>query len=346
MKQPFVKPTAAQITRWIESNATNHSLRHSQTRGDIYLIDNPGIIGDSGLHIGISPDQGWVKDYRPHMSRYCGSFLRFVSTIRNCSIQDAIKEVCGGDANLKGLLAEARKRMRRQEPEPEETEVVIDDDIKLPPGLLSITDKSTPKAWEFATGYLKKRAVSLEEAARLKVMYNGTMLCFPYIEYGELVYWQARTLMGKQYIFPDATATRSAEDFLHGFDFIEPQTQIILVESIFNEIVCGEGTMATGGATLKHKQYRRIRNVLEPSKTILAPDNDDAGIASLKHNYNLLRQSSKDIYYCLPPNRGEDWNDMAQREDRLNHMSVVRDYIETHNKPLNISTLMKLTIKL
>lgn len=356
MRLPYVKPTAIQIKSWLKANAPNHHVRHSKSRGEIYLIDNPTIPGDSGHHVGISPEQGWVRDFRPQYSDYSTSFLRFVAKVRNFSIQDAINEVCGKDANLKALLAEARLRQTQKDEAPEEE--VVDERITLPTGLLPITDRSLKRAWEFVTGYLAKRTVTIEEAEKYKLYYNATMLCFPYIEYGELVYWQARQIVNKQFLFPPNSGGKSAGDFLHGFDNAEPCTQVILAESIFNEIVLGEGAMATGGAILKKNQYKKLK-VLRPSKIILAPDNDPrtksasnemaskpgAGLASLRDNFYMLRRTFGDIlYYALPPKEFKDWNDMAQARDRLNNLNIVRDWVENNHKKLTESALQGLLI--
>lgn len=340
MPTPFFKPSAPQIVRWIEVNIPNHSVRKSGKRGDIYLVDNPTIPGDSGQHIGICPAEGWVHDFRPHMAKYSGSFLKFVMNIRSCSFQEAIKEVCGQGVNIRSILA-----ARRVEQPQEETDEIVSD-ITLPDYFFPLTSDTLPIAKAVALSYLKSRQLSEEEANKYKVHYSSIAVLFPYIEYGELVYWQSRELINKKYMFPVDSGGKSVEDFLHGFDFVEPNTEIILVESIFNEVVIGEGALATGGAALKHKQFRRIRNVLLPNRIILAPDNDDAGITSLERNFKILNQSFRNkIWYCIPPNPHKDWNDMAKALDRLNNRSVIRDYIEQHAKQLDLAQLMKITLK-
>jgi hypothetical protein len=345
--KPFVKPTEKQILRWIESNVDHYKVRNSKKRGAIYLINNPDIPGDSGFHLGISPSQGWVKDFRPHYANYNGTFLSYVAKIRNFSFNDAIKEVCGNDSNLKILMREALRSLKDKEKEEvyKEPEIIIEERFRMPPEMLPISNSKKKMAWNSATNYLTSRMVSQEEAERYNVHYSSTALAFPYIEYDHMVYWQARDLLNKTFMFPEADPEgKSAEDFLYGFDNIEPRTPIILVEAIFCKLVISDNTLATGGAALHEKQFRRLR-ALMPSEIILAPDNDEAGILSLKNNFDMLSQLfSGNLYYCLPPKKCKDWNEVAKKINRLKHKDALINYINKNKKLLTRAEVNKLTI--
>lgn len=348
-KKPFIKPSERQIIDWIEKNITNYKVRGSSNHGDIYTMPNPAAVGSGGYKLGISPSKGWVRDFRPQYERFNGSFISFVAKYRNCSIHEAIKEVCGSSTSAQSLVEYAIQALnRRREDAEDEYEPVEEERLSLPGGLLPITDKSKPKAWKIASNYLKSRHISLDVAEKHDIRYSAAMLCFPYYEYGSIVYWQARHIRNKFFEFPKGVeGGKTVEDFLHGFDFVEPGTDIILVESFFNEAVIGDGAMSTGGAALKNRQFRKIKTLF-PNKIILAPDIDEAGIKSLRHNYEILSPTlGKKLYYCLPPRKylkddENDWNDVAKNVNHLENPEFIRKYIEENAKPLDLRILMRL----
>ncbi|CAK0743469.1 hypothetical protein CCP1ISM_1770001 [Azospirillaceae bacterium] len=135
-----------------------------------------------------------------------------------------------------------------------------------------------------------------------------------------LVFWQMRSLISKVFKFPDEDLTnKKAGDFIYGFDDIEPCSEVIVVESIFNSLSIESNAVATGGASLKDGQLKLLK-ALNPKSIILAPDRDEAGIKSIQKDYfalNKMRSGDlfKDIYYAIPPIEvakagKKDWNDM------------------------------------
>ncbi len=353
-KQPFISPSEKQIIKWIEKNISHFKIRRTPTHGDIYMMPNPAAIGSGGYKLGISPSKGWVKDVRPQYKTYTGSFLSFVSKYRRCSFHDAITEVCGSNVGTRSLVEYAIDQLnKRRETAKEEYEPVEEERLALPPGLVPITDKTKPRAWAVATNYLASRHISLETATKYDIRYSSSLLCFPYYEYGSIVYWQTRQIINKKFDFPKGiVGGKTVDDYLHGFDFAEPGTTIILVESFFNEAVIGDGAMSTGGAALKKRQFGKIKTLF-PGKIILAPDLDDAGVKSLRANYEILAPHYRDLlYYCLPPKQHlnlekeeNDWNDMAKNINHLANPEFIKSYIEENCRPLNLRNLMRLTVK-
>lgn len=351
--KPFIKPSERQIIKWIEKNIPHYKIRNTGKHGDVYTMPNPAAPGSGGYKLGISPSAGWVKDVRPQNKKYNGSFLSFIAKYRNCSFHDAIKEVCGANVGSKSLIEYAVDQLnKRRADAAEEYEPVEEERLALPLGLAKITDKSKPKAWSIATRYLESRQISLEVAEKYDIRYSASTLCFPYYEYGSIVYWQTRNIINKIFEFPKGVeGGKTVEDFLHGFDFAEPGTTIFLVESFFNEAVIGDGAMSTGGAALKKRQFNKIKTLF-PGKIILAPDLDKAGIQSLRTNHEILAPHfEKQLFYCLPPKsyldlskEENDWNDIAKNIKHIENPELIRTYIEENAKPLNLRNLMKLTI--
>lgn len=333
-----IKPRPNQIKDWIESRFT-YKVRKSSKRGEIYLIDSPFIPGDSGFHVGISIQEGWVRDFRPqYESLHRKSFIGFVADVDGISYIDAIKQIAGDDA--KTMLEEAKRSLLKDKEE-EQPEVIKSN--TLPPGLSRITDISAkekhPKTWSMVVSYLNNRGITLDEINKYNILYDPTSIVFCYYEYGQEVYWQRRDLINKIFQFPP-----TLNEYLWGFDDIEPHGTLYLVESIFNASSIGPGAGATGGAILKERQLRLIR-ALQPSKIVLAPDNDPAGIASIRKEYYQLVPYFKDrLYYSLPPN-GKDWNDLAKDMDRLHNKNVVRNWLDANTKLLTQLEMFKLTMK-
>jgi hypothetical protein len=332
-----VRPRPEQVRSWVESRFT-YKVRRSAKRGEIYLIDSPFVPGDSGFHVGVSIDEAWVRDFRPQYENlHRKSFLGFVADVEGISYTDAVKLIMGDDA--KAMLAAAKRDLLRDKEEPEE-EIVRTN--ALPPGLTRLADveakEKHPKTWQLAMGYLNSRGITADEAYKYNVLYDPTSIVFCYYEYGQEVYWQRRHFINKIFEFPP-----TLNEFLWGFDDIEPRGILYLVESIFNASSIGPGAGATGGATLKERQLRLIR-MLQPSKIVLAPDNDDAGIASLRKEYYQLDPYFKDrLFYCLPP-KDKDWNDLAKEMNRLQNKNVVRDWLDKNTKPLTKLAMIKLTM--
>lgn len=341
-KKSWFNPKKEQIESWIESNFPDYKTRNSKKRGLIYLVDNPTIPGDSGYHIGISAEQGWVNDYRPQYRLKC-SFIKFVSIVNNSSYHDAIKEICGKDTDIKAIF----RKFNIKEDESAVNEIE-EQKFEMPSGLtlLSKGDKDS-MMYKMALGYLNKRQVSLEEAISSKVMYGVDQICFPYIEFDEIVYYQIRQISQKRFEFPDEAETgRAKTDYVWGFDNIEPYSRLYVFESIYNSYMVYPFGIAMGGATLDGRQLKKIK-ALNPSEIVLCGDRDMAGISGIIKNYNVLRKDFRNIFYCVPPKSLknepiDDFNKMGKVANRLNNKDVVIDYIDEAMVKLDMMQIIKL----
>ena len=298
------QPSPAQIEAWV----AKHFKYKRRKNGEELDLGNP-IDHDSGVHLGINTKKGVCHDWRPGHHGADGSFLKFVSKYRGISYHEAIREVCGTEIDLRKLL--------RTE---ESTSEVPSPQIQLPNGTMLFSDVAVGgKFRQIALNYLISRGVTEELAKQKNLMFTVGEIVFPYYEYGELVYWQSRSVLSKSFNFPPNT---SKADFLFGFDDVEPCTEIIVCESIFNALSLGENAVATGGASFSNTglQVKKIK-ALGPQRVILAPDNDDAGLKSLFDNFFILEPHfSGKIWYSLPTKLNpsgslaakdtKDWNDV------------------------------------
>jgi len=303
------------ILAWIERNFDGYKIRKG---GEEIVMANPW--GDSGKHFNISlvkrkskkskRKDFWVHDWRPGHREFDGSFIRFVQRFKGCSFVDALKDVCGRGIDPRAYLRRSKESQEKAPEIPEESE------IELPPGARLIRDVQDTAAYKFATNYLASRCISLDEATQYYIHYDSVSIIFPYVEFGIIVYWQSRSMVGKTFEFPSETVGVTKSEFLYGFDQAEPREPLILCEAIIDAINLGPGTVAMGGADLKNKQLRKIK-ILNPSEIILAADNDQpdeqgnkAGASSIRCNYNILKPYFQNIYFCMPPDPHKDWNDM------------------------------------
>lgn len=322
-KKKYVQPTPDQMEIWLKRYGIEYKSLPNQFR-----VCNPD--GDTNYSMEVSKDKALVHDFRVSHSQYDGTFLGFVSKYKSINIREAIEDVCGNK-----IFYESNNKIEDKNEEEEEKL------IELPSGSISLRDKDKSKLWRFNMRYLvNERGLSEEVVYRANIHYLGTQIVVPYYEFGMLVFYQSRRQMDKIFNFPSTQETnKKAGDFLYGFDDTEPCSDINLVESIFNALSIGSGTMATGGASLKEGQIKLLLS-LNPKSITLAPDNDSAGIKSLIKDYMSLRKNVDDIYYCLPPyNKNkddqEDWNDLKK-------MNIdVAEYINVKKCKISMKTIFQ-----
>lgn len=298
----IVIPTDSQIESWL----LHHGIEYKD-KGNQFRVCNPD--GDTKYCMSISKDKALVHDFRPNHQQYDGTFISFVSSYKSISIREAITEICGD------------KPYTKQIKEEDQEEYDIEHDIELPSGSKPFRDVVDSKLYRLNLGYLiNERGLDKDVIMKANIHYLGTEIIVPYYQFGILVFYQSRRQMDKVFNFPKSSE-RKAGDFLYGFDNVEPSSEVIVVESIFNALSMRENSVATGGASLKDGQLRLLK-ALNPHTITLAADNDEAGRESVCKNYNLIRKQAKedlfkDIYFCLPPfskneNDQMDWNDMKQ----------------------------------
>lgn len=308
------------IIEFIEKHF-DYKLRKNGTR---YRINNP-LVYDDGYHLEIGVNDGTCHDwrgdswtgYKKDGSKYKCTFIRLVQLYLNCSYFNAIKEVLGKGIDPKQYL-NGNKQLEIVKPEI---------DIKF------------PQTHKFGTGgkleaivknwLVKTRHLSDDLISKYDISYYGMVVVWPYYEFGELVYWQSRSITDKIFNFPPESAGVTKGQFLYGFDFVEPATYILITEAIIDAISVNDQCVATGGAALTVDQVKKIKLLGPKDGVILVPDNDVFGMQSILSNAKLLEPYYK-VYYCIPPrNIGKDWNDVLK--SGINP----RDYIEDNVKYLS-----------
>jgi hypothetical protein len=302
--------------------------------------------GDSGKHFNVSLVEKeihgrrgfWVHDWRPGHQDHDGSFLRFVMAYKKISYIDALRDVCGANVDVREYL---RRHETKTDKEDTPEEVVV----ALPKGAKRISERSDSLARLAAMNYLSSRCIDDDTSKQYFLHYDSTSIIFPYLEYGMLVYWQSRSLLGKVFEFPPESIGVTKSEFLYGFDYVEPNEPLIVCEAIIDSINIGPGAVAFGGSRLSTKQVRKIK-ALNPSCIILAADNDKpdkhgnrAGIMSILKNYELLKHYFRRIYYAMPFDPFKDWNDMAVAG------ANVRSFIDDSIKSMDLKTIISLKRK-
>jgi DNA primase len=334
-----IKIKPEQIERWVKRNFPEAKLRGRKQ----ISINNP-FNGDSGNHFWISLQANRTKrhdrqDYYAHDWRnnsYNMSFLTFVKRYLNVSYFEAIRDVTqSSKSNLRELL---RSRKKQEEIEEENQ---IEEQVELPVTSKPFKEEDT-KISKMALRYLKSRGISKEQAIGFNLYYTPTSIVFPYIEYGVMVYWQERSLVGKSFDFPSEEKTGlNKSDYLFNFDNVEqPDSTVIIVESIINAINVGEGCVATGGAAVSDnsKQLDKICG-FEPRQVIFAPDYDGAGLRSALNNYLLLKKRiGAQFGLVLPYEKGLDWNDIEMKDGE----GSARKYVFSNTMKFDLRYLMRI----
>lgn len=322
--------TGEMILSWVRRNFADFKIRKN---GQEIVMPNPW--GDSGAHFNISlvekelkkrKKKGyWVHDWRPGHQQHDGSFLRFVQDYKGISFHEAVKEVSGGKVDPRLFLKKTEEEPEEEEEGPEE---II---VELPEGARPFSEGKGTKAHEIALNYLNSRCITLEEALQHFIHYDSTSIIFPYVEFGMVVYWMRRSLIGKEFQYPPETIGVTKSEFLYNFDQVEPGSPVIAMEAIIDAISVGYGSVAYGGANLDPKQVKKIR-MLNPSAVILAGDNDKPdehgikpGIEAVWYNYEMLRPFFK-VLFAIPDDPHKDWNDV--RVAGLDPRQMIKDKMQ------------------
>jgi DNA primase len=295
----------------IESWVARHFEYRRRKGGQELKICNP-FDGDTNYKFNINTLKGVCHDWRPGHQRFDGPFLRFVQKWKNITFYEALQDVCGQGVDLRSILQPKLKDIK------EEEEVQIEPDVSLPEEAKSFRDPGESKLKQIALTYLNSRGINSETAAKYDLHYGVDRIYFPYYEYGVQVYWQARLIHTKMFDFPalEKTGGVGKENYLYGFDTCEPSQPVFIVESIIDAITLGDGTVATGGASMQKVQCRKVR-AIGPSVIVLAPDRDYEGIMSIQKNAELLESvQDTEVKFVIPPEPYKDWNEMRDSKPR------------------------------
>lgn len=335
----MIKPTPEQTIRYVESNFPDHKTRKG---GSEILINNP-FSYDTGYNFNINVDKSICHCWHGDEWAEGGpkTFLRLVQMYEGCSFPQAVKIVCGKNADITAIYAKISKSKKKKEDERQY-------DIKLPLG-------STPLANDISKNaailklWLASRGITEQMIDRYNLHSNATSVVWPYYEYESLVHWQERDRLNKRFGFPDGSKKGM---YLYGFDMVEPNDIVIITEAIFDSMVLGGQVMASGGAILTSAQVRKIR-ALNPTDIILAPDNDSAGVNSLAENYNLLKPYFNSILYSIPPaikykskdgktKTTKDWNELG--ENKMIKWDKLRGLLDKGIKKLTDEEAIKIMV--
>ena len=288
--------------------------------GTVLCIDNP-LVRDTGKHLGINIEDGWIHDWRsdnwvgysPSGAPNKRSFLKFVQLYKNCSFSEALLDVLGSRADANTILTQYKRQNAK--------EIKGSGSLSLPNGTQRLVSSTESQAMAAVLRWLLGRGINNEMVKKHNIMHCGLEAVWPYYEYDDnIVYWQSRSILQKRYLFPDESVGVTKGQFLYGFNQIEPASYVIITEAIFGAMTLDEQCLAVGGAQLTPQQVAKIRLLNPKQGIILAPDNDTAGISSILFNSSLLGSTGYKIFYSLPPRLGyqknnveywtKDWNEL------------------------------------
>jgi len=298
---------------------------------------NPFIPGDTKYKFNISlverenrhgTKNYWVHDWRPDCQEWDGSFIKMVMKYKGFSYFEAIKDVCGEDLSFTLFTP------KEEEEKAPEVEIVV----QPPSDATSFREKQGNMLRDIALRYLSKRCISEETAIKHSLSYTASAVVFPYFEYGMLVYWQLREILSKRFLFPSSDIGCTKDQFLYGFDQIEPGDSVYITESIIDSLTIGDSAVAFGGDSFSSTQLRKLRS-LSPGRVIIAPDRDDAGKALVKKFFFLARDFFPDLHMILPPTDFKDWNEL----DQSLGLGASRDYVENHSIRLTPPAIFNLS---
>lgn len=342
-------PSPRQIEAWVRNRFDYVGERVSGTKGRMLLVANPLDPEDRAKKLAIFPEGAFVKDWRPDFNSVNGGFVRFVAMVQGTTWKQAYEEITGETLTTDQIMEAARQDLRSKPGAPPRArEVKID--IDLPKGFIPFKDRVHDVVYDRAVAYLARRQVSEEEAARRGWLYSAISICFPFYEFGEIVYWQTRNIYTKEYNFPESI---DGQVYWYGLDTVEPLGDVITTEGVLDgAVISGDGILSSGTAAFSETQVRKLCSK-QPGRIILAPDNDPAGWASLTQNFRAIDKTNafhsametrRRVLFSLPPCK--DWNMFAQTERRLLNTDIVRDYILKHAQPFTISAEAKIKTKL
>jgi len=351
----FKRIPAANIVRWIENNFDYKTRKDGQE----YLICDP-FTGDNKFKFNINPEKGtchswhgdeWAGPVNPKSGKRNCSVIKFIRVLNNCTYKEAISELLGDSGEVSDFMRPGHRDHALEE--------VGKLNVSLPKGLQLLAGSEDVQAL-ILINWLMTRGYSYEDIEREQLYYLGLNVYWPYFEFDELVYWQARSRMNKRFLFPSqeeydkqgniiAKSEATKGDFYYGFDDIEFASYVIITEAIFDKNTLGEQCLASGGADITANQVNKIK-LLDPKKgIILSPDNDSAAIRSILRNRQRLEQLKYPLYYSIPPklefeqegtkSYTKDWNEIGQK---VLGFDKVRQLHDSRIKKLTMSEVIKL----
>jgi DNA primase len=322
-----------QIKRWVDINFDKVKVRKN---GQELSVCNP-FDGDTGFHLWINTVKGVCKDWRPS-HQFDGkkggiSFLRLVQKMKGISFRQAVREVCGYDLDPRQMFMRRKKQLEGIE------EVADEDETTLPEGAVSLDVEKPYK--NIIMAYLNRRKINEDLARSFNLHYTLSTVVFPYYEFEVLVYWQSRDISSKIYMFPPPMEGISKSQVLYGFDHIETDSDIYIVEGNMEVLTLGDDTAGIGGSLISEEQVKKMR-LLSPKRIVWAMDNDQEGLVGIRKGYKIVKRLMPDIpqSYVVPPKEHigkkiKDWNDMAI----AGCVEDARRYSRANIKPVSMSSI-------
>jgi DNA primase len=323
-----------QIRRWVDINFDKVKVHK---HGKELSVCNP-FDGDTGFHLWINTDKGVCRDWRPS-HQFGGkkggiSFLRLVQKMRGISFRQAVREVCGYDLDPRQMFIKRKKQL-----ESIDEEVADEDETALPEGATPINIDKPYR--NIIMAYLNRRKIDEDLAKSFNLHYTLSTIIFPYYEFEVLVYWQSRDISSKVYMFPPPMEGISKSQVLYGFDHIETDSDIYIVEGNMEVLTLGSDTAGIGGSLISEDQAKKMR-LLRPKRIIWAMDNDNEGKVGIRKGYRVVKRFMPDVpqMFVLPPEeyngkKVKDWNDMA----KASSVEETRQYARSNIKLFNMSVL-------
>lgn len=314
--------TPQQIRSWVIKHFPDYKSRKDGTE---LVINNP-FNGDTGRHFNINIVKGTCNDWRGNDwagynkagKRNSCSFIHFASLYLNCSYREAAKNVTNG------LLVIDYTRDKFKE-EVKDDPIV---QIQLPPGCKPL-DNATDKISVPVRNWLRGRGIDDCKIKIYNIHYNLLEAIWPYFEFEELVYWQTRSIINKQFMFPPDS---NKGDYLYAFDHVDPLSYLVITEAIIDCQTLGGQCLASGGAVITTAQVKKIKFLNPVDGIILAPDNDIAGLKSILSNAKLLKNNGFDIQFSIPPKMdtgAKDWNDVGRIVGWDNVYKIMLDNVKS-----------------
>lgn len=322
----------AKVIAWIKARFEFKTRK----RNTEYLICNP-FDGDSGFNFNINVASGkcwdwrgneWAGPINPKTNKRNCSFINFVMKFMKCGFRQALESIL----NSKDVKQYLNSHYVAEQL-PELTGATI------PIGYTKLSEDNSKPA-VYVKNWLKYRGYTEEDIGAHDIKSSGTCVLWPYYEYEELVYWQARSAMTKSFEFPNELTTGLKKtNYLYGFDLVEPASSYyIITESIFVAYTLGAQALASGGAALDDNQISKLRLLSADGWVILAPDNDVAGVKSVISNGDKLHGYGFKVCFSLPPTeyggkKIKDYNELITdcKLSRDAIRSIFDDSIQQYN---------------
>jgi DNA primase len=137
---------------------------------------------------------------------------------------------------------------------------------------------------------------------------------------GKIVSYQGADMTGKAHL-KYKMSSNEINSYLYGYDDIQPNSDIVLVEGVFDAWRLHENTLATFGTHLTKKQLALLVS-LKPKNIILCWDGD-AYFKSRKIRIQLEERVEARVY-CIPLPKNED----PDSYDRNKTLELIKNKLE------------------